>query len=153
MVPLSNLITTLVVVRNGVPKMKGLFSSSLMSKITKSTGYTCSATSTNMSSAIPKGYIYEWLARDSLMSASAGLSLASFTGIPVSVPAGEGLSRLLRHKLEERVLSSVWASVAIPLDIVAEFYSPSRWKELSKETSSKILPCGDGSCWKTFKPV
>ncbi|GJU09015.1 hypothetical protein Tco_1125445 [Tanacetum coccineum] len=38
-------------------------------------------------------------------------------------------------------------------DIVAEFCSPSRWKELSKETSSKILPCGDGSCWKTFKPV
>nr|GEW29129.1 hypothetical protein [Tanacetum cinerariifolium] len=32
-----------------------------------------------------------------------------------------------------------------------EFFSPSRWKELSKETSSKILPCGDGSCWKTFK--
>ncbi|GJY00577.1 hypothetical protein Tco_0357595 [Tanacetum coccineum] len=31
--------------------------------------------------------------------------------------------------------------------------SPSRWKELSKETSRKILPCGDGSCWKTFKPV
>ncbi|GKA41474.1 hypothetical protein Tco_0734067 [Tanacetum coccineum] len=31
--------------------------------------------------------------------------------------------------------------------------SPSRWKELSKETSSKILPCGDGSRWKTFKPV
>ncbi|GKA27446.1 hypothetical protein Tco_0713614 [Tanacetum coccineum] len=29
----------------------------------------------------------------------------------------------------------------------------SRWKELSKETSSKILSCGDGSCWKTFKPI
>ncbi|GKG15694.1 hypothetical protein Tco_0358017 [Tanacetum coccineum] len=41
--------------RNGVPKMKGLFSSSFMSKITKSTGYTCSATLTNKSSAIPKG--------------------------------------------------------------------------------------------------
>ncbi|GKA43825.1 hypothetical protein Tco_0736549 [Tanacetum coccineum] len=39
------------------------------------------------------------------------------------------------------------------MDIVAEFCSSSRWKELSKETSSKILPCGDGSCWKTFKPV
>nr|GFB65090.1 hypothetical protein [Tanacetum cinerariifolium] len=26
-------------------------------------------------------------------------------------------------------------------------------KELSKETSSKILPYGDGSCWKTFKPI
>ncbi|GKB15672.1 hypothetical protein Tco_0849595 [Tanacetum coccineum] len=38
-------------------------------------------------------------------------------------------------------------------DIIAEFCSPSRWKELSKETSSKILPYGDGSCWKTFKPI
>ncbi|GKD20683.1 hypothetical protein Tco_1222386 [Tanacetum coccineum] len=38
-------------------------------------------------------------------------------------------------------------------DIVAEFCSPFRWKELSKEKSSKILPYGDGSCWKTFKLV
>ncbi|GKC05311.1 hypothetical protein Tco_0996921, partial [Tanacetum coccineum] len=30
---------------------------------------------------------------------------------------------------------------------------PSRWKELSKESGSKILPCGDGSCWKAFKPI
>ncbi|GKC99628.1 hypothetical protein Tco_1169903 [Tanacetum coccineum] len=54
MVPLSNLIMALAVVRNGVPRIKGLFSSSFISKITKSTGYTCAATSTNMSSAIPK---------------------------------------------------------------------------------------------------
>ncbi|GJZ26010.1 hypothetical protein Tco_0570263 [Tanacetum coccineum] len=40
-----------------------------------------------------------------------------------------------------------------PKDIVAEFYGPSWWKELSKESGSKILPCGDGSCWKTFKPI
>nr|GEU42939.1 reverse transcriptase domain-containing protein [Tanacetum cinerariifolium] len=40
-----------------------------------------------------------------------------------------------------------------PKDVITEFYAPSRWKELSKETSSKILPCGDGSCWKTFKLV
>ncbi|GKA89171.1 hypothetical protein Tco_0810983 [Tanacetum coccineum] len=39
------------------------------------------------------------------------------------------------------------------MDIVAEFCIPSRWKELSKETSSKLLLCGDGSCWKTFKPI
>ncbi|GJU11298.1 hypothetical protein Tco_1133694 [Tanacetum coccineum] len=39
------------------------------------------------------------------------------------------------------------------VDIVAEFYGPSWRKELSKEMSSKILPCGDGSCWKTFKPI
>ncbi|GKA18032.1 hypothetical protein Tco_0697869 [Tanacetum coccineum] len=35
MVPVSNLIVALAVVRNGVPKMKGLFSFSLISKITK----------------------------------------------------------------------------------------------------------------------
>nr|GEZ52198.1 hypothetical protein [Tanacetum cinerariifolium] len=38
-------------------------------------------------------------------------------------------------------------------DIISEFCSPSRWKELSEETSSKILPCGDGFDWKKFKPI
>ncbi|GJY81037.1 hypothetical protein Tco_0493788 [Tanacetum coccineum] len=38
-------------------------------------------------------------------------------------------------------------------DIITEFCGPSLWKELSKESGSKILPCGDGSCWKTFKPI
>nr|GEX41551.1 retrovirus-related Pol polyprotein from transposon TNT 1-94 [Tanacetum cinerariifolium] len=42
---------------------------------------------------------------------------------------------------------------AAGVDIVAEFCGPSRWKELSKEISSKILPCGDGSYRKTFKPI
>nr|GEY07651.1 hypothetical protein [Tanacetum cinerariifolium] len=40
-----------------------------------------------------------------------------------------------------------------PKDIVAEFCGSSRWKEWSKESGSKILPCGDGSCWKAFKPI
>nr|GEW02760.1 hypothetical protein [Tanacetum cinerariifolium] len=40
-----------------------------------------------------------------------------------------------------------------PKDIVAKFYGPFRSKELSKKTSSKILPCGDGSCWNMFKPI
>ncbi|GKF09387.1 hypothetical protein Tco_0043611 [Tanacetum coccineum] len=31
------------------------------------------------------------------------------------------------------------------IGIVAEFCGPSRWKELGKESGSKILPCGDGS--------
>nr|GEU53391.1 hypothetical protein [Tanacetum cinerariifolium] len=31
--------------------------------------------------------------------------------------------------------------------------SPSRWKELSKETSSKILPSRDGSCREMLKPI
>ncbi|GJY54886.1 hypothetical protein Tco_0446550, partial [Tanacetum coccineum] len=58
--------------------------------------------------------------------------------VPTSVVIeGERLSlMLLEHK-----------------DIVAEFCSPSWWKELSKETSSTILPYGDGSCWNTFKPI
>ncbi|GKG04896.1 hypothetical protein Tco_0315283, partial [Tanacetum coccineum] len=30
--------------------------------------------------------------------------------------------------------------------MMRDFLDPSRWKELSKEMSSKILPSGDGSC-------
>nr|GEY42759.1 hypothetical protein [Tanacetum cinerariifolium] len=37
--------------------------------------------------------------------------------------------------------------------MIRDFFDPSWWKELSKEMSSKILPNGDGSCWKTFKQV
>nr|GEY37022.1 uncharacterized mitochondrial protein AtMg00810-like [Tanacetum cinerariifolium] len=37
--------------------------------------------------------------------------------------------------------------------MMRKFLDPSWWKELSKETSSKILLCGDGSCWNTFKPL
>nr|GEX28904.1 putative retrotransposon Ty1-copia subclass protein [Tanacetum cinerariifolium] len=37
--------------------------------------------------------------------------------------------------------------------MMRDFLYPSRWKELSKETSSKILPCGDGSRWKTLKSM
>ncbi|GJW04310.1 hypothetical protein Tco_1563166 [Tanacetum coccineum] len=37
-------------------------------------------------------------------------------------------------------------------DIIVEFSGPSHWKKLRKKTSSKILSCGDGSCWKSFKP-
>ncbi|GJT41509.1 retrovirus-related pol polyprotein from transposon TNT 1-94 [Tanacetum coccineum] len=33
--------------------------------------------------------------------------------------------------------------------MIRDFLYPSWWKELSKETSSKILPCGDGSYWKS----
>ncbi|GJX47077.1 hypothetical protein Tco_0272267 [Tanacetum coccineum] len=33
------------------------------------------------------------------------------------------------------------------------FRSPSRWKELSKDMGSEILPGRDGSCGKTFKPI
>nr|GEZ28793.1 hypothetical protein [Tanacetum cinerariifolium] len=37
--------------------------------------------------------------------------------------------------------------------MMRDFLDPSWWIELSKEMSSKILPCGDGSCWKTCKTI
>nr|GEX94865.1 hypothetical protein [Tanacetum cinerariifolium] len=37
--------------------------------------------------------------------------------------------------------------------MMRDFLDPSRQKEVSKETSSKILLCADGSYWKMFKPV
>ncbi|GKB64308.1 hypothetical protein Tco_0920494 [Tanacetum coccineum] len=37
--------------------------------------------------------------------------------------------------------------------MMKDLLDPSWWKELSMETSSKILSCGDGSCWKTFKRI
>nr|GEV74551.1 hypothetical protein [Tanacetum cinerariifolium] len=43
--------------------------------------------------------------------------------------------------------SSAFLLRSLPPDIITKFCGPSRWKELSKETSSKILPCGDESCW------
>ncbi|GJQ97741.1 hypothetical protein Tco_0008880 [Tanacetum coccineum] len=36
-------------------------------------------------------------------------------------------------------------------DVISEFSNPSRWKELSKETGSEILPSGDGSRGKTIR--
>ncbi|GJZ52286.1 hypothetical protein Tco_0606801 [Tanacetum coccineum] len=36
--------------------------------------------------------------------------------------------------------------------MMRDFLNLSRWKELSKETSSKILPGGDGLQGRTFKP-
>nr|GEW34845.1 hypothetical protein [Tanacetum cinerariifolium] len=98
-------------------------------------------------------------------------SSASFTGISVSVPLVppsaviSSLSFLYSSPLVKDIeftflvmgdLSSSLInsfSGALLVDIVVKFCVPSRWKELSKEMSSKILLCGDGSCWKTFKPV
>ncbi|GJW64050.1 hypothetical protein Tco_0115934 [Tanacetum coccineum] len=55
MMPVSNLIVALAVVRNGVPKMKGLFSFSLISKITKSTGIHVQLPLLTHPSVFPKG--------------------------------------------------------------------------------------------------
>ncbi|GKC48269.1 hypothetical protein Tco_1065991 [Tanacetum coccineum] len=38
-------------------------------------------------------------------------------------------------------------------DVVMKFRSPSRWKELSKETINEILPSRDGSHGQMLKPI
>nr|GEU96599.1 hypothetical protein [Tanacetum cinerariifolium] len=43
--------------------------------------------------------------------------------------------------------------VIVNPDIVTGVLQSFPWKELSKEMGSKIPTCGDGSCWKTFKPI
>nr|GEX33492.1 putative reverse transcriptase domain-containing protein [Tanacetum cinerariifolium] len=151
---------------NGVPKMKGLFSSSFMSKITKSM-------------------------RESRMSVSAGLLLVSFMYVdkgmtftldpwstrafmsfrPNMLQGSEVLNDHLRFI--DILIAEFAASEAVNLELkmkgdmiikklnlnptidamMRDFLDPFWWKELSKETSSKILPYGDGSCWKTFKPI
>ncbi|GJW28734.1 hypothetical protein Tco_0045609 [Tanacetum coccineum] len=111
MVPLSNLITALAVVKNGVPKMKGLFSSSFISMIRKS------------------------------------------TGILISEFAADGAVKFALKMKGDMIIKNLNLKPMIDA-IMRDFWTnPSRWKELSKETSSKILPCGDGSCWKAFKPI
>nr|GEV02127.1 reverse transcriptase domain-containing protein [Tanacetum cinerariifolium] len=74
--------------------------------------------------------------------------------IPSPTPASGGIV----HDLFKGVINAVVKYLHLEpkinsTDIVMEFYGPSRWKELSKESGSKILPCGDGSCWKAFKPI
>ncbi|GJU27875.1 hypothetical protein Tco_1166496 [Tanacetum coccineum] len=53
----------------------------------------------------------------------------------------------------DRLIEIPWVVLNFVLiegeDIVAEFCGPSRWKELSKESGSNILLCGDGSCWRS----
>ncbi|GJW50564.1 hypothetical protein Tco_0091915 [Tanacetum coccineum] len=38
-------------------------------------------------------------------------------------------------------------------DVISKFGSSSRWEKVSKEMGSEILPSGDGSRGKTFKPI
>ncbi|GJV63138.1 retrovirus-related pol polyprotein from transposon TNT 1-94 [Tanacetum coccineum] len=75
MVPLSNLIMALAVAKNGVPQMKGLFSFSFKSRITKST-------------------------RESLMPISAGLSLKAKKDVKVKQIRTDNGTECRNHKLE-----------------------------------------------------
>ncbi|GKF98413.1 hypothetical protein Tco_0297196, partial [Tanacetum coccineum] len=76
-----------------------------------------------------------------------------FFGVLIAEFAGGGAVNLALKMKGDMIVENLDLNPTIDADIVAEFCGPSRWKELSKESGSKILPCGDGSCWKKFKPI
>nr|GFC41268.1 hypothetical protein [Tanacetum cinerariifolium] len=63
------------------------------------------------------------------------------------------LYRYARMRIQQRLAQDLPCNTECRGDYCRSHMSPSRWKELSKETSSKILPCGDGTYWKTFKLI
>nr|GEZ39860.1 hypothetical protein [Tanacetum cinerariifolium] len=67
----------------------------------------------------------------------------------------EDLYKLLTTSCLIDGLSFDWIDMVIKdLDLCQRSMPcPSEWKEMSKKTSSKILPGGNGSCGKTFKPI
>ncbi|GKE47857.1 hypothetical protein Tco_1479115 [Tanacetum coccineum] len=76
-----------------------------------------------------------------------------FVGVLIAkFSAGDTVNLTLKMK-GDIIVENLDLKPTIDADIVAEFCGPSRWKELSKESGSKILPCADGSCWKTFRPI
>ncbi|GJW46128.1 hypothetical protein Tco_0077774 [Tanacetum coccineum] len=267
MVPVSNLIVALAVVRNGVPKMKGLFLFSLISMITKSMENTCSATFTTHSSSQSKGYFkipsdvlllcylllenrvinrspqgdrvyilgdgefgffpYQYFLRgsdareflekpehfshptvdflvlleDGVLKSFHSFGVRShlkkspvgcfrdalrcsdsldwfdeflcvipafmviegevlkyfprFIGILIAEFAAEGAINLELKMKGDIIIKNLDLKPTIDAMMrdFLKFCGPSRWKELSKESGSKILPCGDGSCWKALKPI
>ncbi|GJU08876.1 hypothetical protein Tco_1125306 [Tanacetum coccineum] len=75
-----------------------------------------------------------------------------FVGIRIAeFVAGDAVNLTLKMK-GDMIIENLDLKPTIDA-MMRDFLYPSRWKELSKETSTKILPCGDGSCWKSFKPI
>ncbi|GJS12751.1 hypothetical protein Tco_0407223 [Tanacetum coccineum] len=83
---------------------------------------------------------WRWKLMDQVVEGEVLKNFPRFVDILVAEFAGGGAVNLTFKMKED-------------MDIVAEFCGPSRWKELSKESGSKILLCGDGSYWKAFKPI
>ncbi|GKE89315.1 hypothetical protein Tco_1566790 [Tanacetum coccineum] len=75
-----------------------------------------------------------------------------FVGILIAEFAASDAVNLALKMKRDMIIKNLNLKLTIDA-MMRDFLDPSRWKELSKETTSEILPCGDGSCWKTFKPV
>ncbi|GJQ91732.1 hypothetical protein Tco_0002871 [Tanacetum coccineum] len=75
-----------------------------------------------------------------------------FIGVLIADFSASGVVNLALKMKRDMIIKNLDLKPTIDA-MMRDFLDPSWWKELSKETSSKILPCGDGACWKTFKPV
>ncbi|GJW69842.1 hypothetical protein Tco_0126759 [Tanacetum coccineum] len=75
-----------------------------------------------------------------------------FGVLVVELATGGALNLVLKVK-RDMIVENLDLKLKIDAMMRDFLESPSRWKELSKDTGSKILPSGDGSCRKTFKPI
>ncbi|GJR06315.1 hypothetical protein Tco_0529299 [Tanacetum coccineum] len=75
-----------------------------------------------------------------------------FIGILIAEFAAGGAVNLALKMKGDMIIKNLDSKTTINA-MMRDFLDPSRWKELSKESGSKILPCGDGSCRKAFKPI
>ncbi|GKE57335.1 hypothetical protein Tco_1496520 [Tanacetum coccineum] len=71
--------------------------------------------------------------------------LPRFVGILVAEFAGGDAVNLTLKMKGDMIIKKLNLKPTIDA-IMRDVLYPSRWKELSKETSSKILLCGDRSC-------
>ncbi|GJU45017.1 hypothetical protein Tco_1202283, partial [Tanacetum coccineum] len=72
-----------------------------------------------------------------------------FVGVLIAEFAASGVVNLALKMKGYMIIENLDLKLMIYADIVAKFCGPSWWKELSKESGSKILPRGDGSCCKS----
>ncbi|GKE57897.1 hypothetical protein Tco_1497082 [Tanacetum coccineum] len=75
-----------------------------------------------------------------------------FVGILIAEFAAGGAVNLTLKMKGDMIIKNLDLKPTIDA-MMRDFLYPSWWKELSKETSGKILLYGDGSCWKMFKPI
>nr|GEX27063.1 hypothetical protein [Tanacetum cinerariifolium] len=129
MVPLSNLIKALAVVKNGVPKMKGLFSFSLMGSV----GREFLEKPEHFSHPVID---FPALLEDGVLKSLHSFSVRSYADGAVNLTFNMEGDMIIKKLDFEPEINAMMRDV---LD-------PSRQKELSKELGSKILPRGDGSC-------
>nr|GEV58290.1 hypothetical protein [Tanacetum cinerariifolium] len=153
-------IMALVVARNPLPttmESKGFESPNLPGRVNSSRSSIFADTSpwTNANSFLPRSKLFAYLSNIALYIRALRKSKMSFHQalnlILNLTEAAVGCTWDILRKRDclDRLSEIPWVVPTFVViegeDIIMEFCRP-WWKELSKETSSKILSCGDGSC-------